>query len=99
MSIKETLGLGSDRKVRYGIVALGDIAQEAMMPGIKHTGNSEITALVTGDPQKARALAEKYGVAASFAYEQFGELLRLGAIDAIYSPHRTGGTRSLPFRL
>ncbi len=84
MSIKETLGLGSDKKVRYGIVALGDIAQEAMMPGVEHTGNSEITALVTGDPQKARALSEKYGVTGSYAYEQFDGLLHSGAIDAIY---------------
>ena len=44
MSIASALGLGG-RKVRYAIVGLGDIAQEALMPGVKHTGNSEITAL------------------------------------------------------
>jgi predicted dehydrogenase len=51
-------GLGSDRKVRYAIVGLGDIAQEDVMPGFKHTGNSEITALVTSDPTKAKELSE-----------------------------------------
>ena len=52
MSLKEVLGLGEDRKVRYGFVALGDIAQEAMMPGVEHTGNSVMTALVTNARKK-----------------------------------------------
>lgn len=39
MNIASALGFG--RKVRYGIVSLGDISQEALMPGVKHTGNSE----------------------------------------------------------
>lgn len=84
MSIKETLGFGSDKKVRYGVVALGDIAQEAMMPGVEHTGNSVITALVTGDPKKAREVAERYNVANTYGYEQFDALLHSGNIDAIY---------------
>ena len=53
MSIKESLGLGPDKKVRYAIVGLGDIAQEAMLPGVKHTGNSELTAFVSSDLAKA----------------------------------------------
>ena len=35
-------------------MALGDIVQEAMLPGVAHTGNSEVVAFVTGDPEKAR---------------------------------------------
>ena len=59
MSIKEALGLGSDKKVRYAIFALGDIAQEAMLPGVEHTGNSEVTAFVTSDPAKAREVGKQ----------------------------------------
>lgn len=88
MSIGTSLGLGGDgrheRKVRYAIVGLGDIAQEAMMPGIAHTGNSELVALVSGDLDKARQVAETYGLDAVYAYEDFGELLASGTIDAIY---------------
>ncbi len=84
MSIKETLGFGSGRKVRYAIVALGDIAQEAMLPGVEHTGNSEVTAFVTSDPEKARQVGKQYGVSDAYTYEQFDELLRSGKIDAIY---------------
>ncbi len=82
MSIISALGLG--RKVRYAIVALGDIAQEAMLPGVGHTGNSEITALVTGDPEKARGVGKQYGVQDSYGYDQFEEMLRSGKVDAIY---------------
>ena len=56
MGLKEALGLGSDKKVRYAIVGLGDIAQEDLMPGVDHTGNSLITALVTSDAEKATDL-------------------------------------------
>ena len=85
MSLMSAIGLSSSaKKVRYAVVGLGDIAQEAMLPGIAHTGNSELAAFVTDDPVKARALGELYGVTHSFAYAQFGELLRAGLVDAIY---------------
>ena len=84
MSIKEALGFGPDKKVRYGVVGVGDIAQEALMPGLEHTGNSEITALVTGDPKKAQELSKEYKVQGTYGYEEFDRLLRSGTIDAVY---------------
>jgi predicted dehydrogenase len=84
MSILSSLGLTSGRKVRYGVVALGDIAQEAMLPGIAHTGNSEVTAFVTGDPEKARSLGARYGVTDTYSYDQFETMLASGKVDAIY---------------
>lgn len=83
MSFASTLGLGG-RKIRYAIVGLGDIAQEALMPGVSHTGNSTITALVSGDPEKLTSLGARYGVKQLYGYEQFPELLGSGEIDAIY---------------
>ena len=84
MNIREALGLAPKKKIRYGFVALGDIAQEAMLPGVEHTGNSTIAALVTGDPVKAGRLAERYGVAHTYSYEQFPEMLASGHVDAVY---------------
>ncbi|MGI4853171.1 MAG: Gfo/Idh/MocA family protein [Janthinobacterium lividum] len=84
MGIKEFLGLESDKKVRFAVIGAGDIAQEDMMPGIEHTGNSVFTALVTGDATKAEELAKKYDLKATFSYEQFAEALASGAFDAIY---------------
>ncbi len=90
MGIKETLGLdrllGSNdaKKVRYAIVGLGDIAQEDMMPGVEHTGNSKITALVSSDAEKLDELGRKYELDATYSYEQFGEAVKSGTFDAIY---------------
>ena len=86
MGLKEALGFGSDKRIRYAIVGLGDISQEDMMPGVSHTGNSEMTALVTSDLAKARELADKYDIPMShtFSYEQFPEALASGSFDAIY---------------
>ena len=86
MSLKSMLGLTSDKKVRYGIVALGDIAQESLMPGVAHTGNSVVTALVTGDPVKAAEVAKRYEVApdAVYGYDRFDALLSAGQVDALY---------------
>jgi predicted dehydrogenase len=84
VDIKAALGLSSGKKIRYAIVGLGDIAQEAMLPGIEHTGNSEVTAFVTDDPEKARGVGEQYGVTTSYGYDRFGEMLASGTVDAIY---------------
>lgn len=84
MALGNTLGLGSQKKVRYAIVGLGDIAQEDMMPGVNHTGNSEITAFVTSDEVKAAKLGKQYGVQAAFSYEEFESALGSGLFDAIY---------------
>ncbi|RYZ77059.1 MAG: Gfo/Idh/MocA family oxidoreductase [Proteobacteria bacterium] len=74
----------SAKKVRYAVVGLGDISQASMLPGIAHTGNSDLAALVSSDIEKAKAVGEKYGVTACYTYSQFPELLKSGDIDAIY---------------
>lgn len=88
MGIAETLGtalgLTEGAKVRYAIVGLGDISQEAMMPGVTHTGNSAITALVSSDAEKLRVLGERYGVDRLHDYDGFDALIASGTIDAIY---------------
>jgi predicted dehydrogenase len=84
MSLASALGFTAARKVRYAFVALGDITQEAMLPGVAHTGNSEVVAFVTGDPEKSQGVGRQYGVTESYGYEQFGELIASGKIDAIY---------------
>ena len=84
MSIASALGLGSGKTVRYAVVGLGDIAQEAMLPGVAHTGNSAVTAFVTDDPEKAREVGKRYGVKDTYAYDQFDAMLASGTVDAIY---------------
>ena len=72
------------RKVRYAVVGAGWIAQEDFMPGVEHTGNSVMTAIVTGEAEKARELAKMYGIEHTTDYDGYDALLKSGNIDAIY---------------
>ena len=76
-------GADSKQKVRYAVVGLGWISQ-VFLPGVEHTGNSVVTALVTGHAEKAEKLGEKYGVSAHYAYDELDDLLASGTIDAAY---------------
>ena len=73
----------SGRKVRYAVVGGGWISQAAFMPGVAQTGNSEMTAIVTGDPEKAQALAKTYGLTA-FTYDRYKEALASDLFDAVW---------------
>jgi predicted dehydrogenase len=72
----------SGSKVRYTVVGLGHIAQVAILPGFKSARNSELVALVSGDPRKRTALARKYRVTEVFSYEAYDQVLPL--VDAVY---------------
>ncbi len=71
-------------KVRYAVVGVGWISQAAFMPGVEHTGNSEMVALVSGHQEKAEKVGEKYGIKKHVSYEEFGTLLASGDVDAVY---------------
>lgn len=90
----------SQKKIRYAVVGLGHIAQVAVLPAFAHAGNSELTALISGDPTKLRKLAKRYGVKLTFASDQYDECLKSGLIDAVYlcvpnSAHRDYSIRAM----
>ncbi len=71
------------KTLRYAVVGLGWIAQEAVLPAFKHSAHSQLAALVTGDAVKATDLASAYNVPA-YGYQDFDRLLSGGDIDAVY---------------
>ena len=72
-------------KVRYAVIGLGHIAQIAVLPAFAHArGSSELTALISSDPEKLRVLGKKYGVDALYSYEEFDECMKSGKVDALY---------------
>lgn len=72
------------RPIRYAVVGLGHIAQAAVLPAFANASrNSTLAALVSGDPDKRRALSKKYDVPAH-SYEELEGLLARGAVDAVY---------------
>jgi glucose-fructose oxidoreductase len=73
------------KPIRYAVVGLGHIAQVAVLPAFAHAAaNSQLTALVSGDPQKLKTLSQRYRVPYTYSYEQYDQCLRDGHIDAVY---------------
>ena len=72
-----------NKKIRYAAVGLGHISQTAVLPAFKHAENSELAALVTGNPEKDQELSERYGVKA-YTYDDLETALERENIDAVY---------------
>jgi predicted dehydrogenase len=73
--------------IGYAVVGLGWISQAAMLPAFANAGrNSRLTALVSGDPEKRRALAERYGLpeSATYDYQDYEACLERDDVDAVY---------------
>jgi len=72
------------KKIRYAVVGAGWISQEAFLPAVEQTRNSEVAAIVSGNAAKAKQLADFYGIKNVYAYEQFDAMARSGTVDAVY---------------
>lgn len=76
----------SQRRVRYAVVGAGNIAQVAVLPAFANAGdNSELVALVSGDPDKREGLPERYpSVEAVGNYDEFEAVLARARVDAVF---------------
>ncbi len=96
MALGDLLKTESEERVRYAIVGVGDIAQGDLMPGVEHTGNSEITALVTSDEVKAATVNEQIG---SIHDENLKLLSLIGqSLPAAFEEQAPGAFETLPPR-
>lgn len=73
------------KAARYAVIGLGHIAQAAVLPAFKHARrNSQLAALVSGEPKKRRALGRRYGVERVCGYDEVDALFESGGIDAVF---------------
>ncbi len=70
-------------KIRYAVIGLGHIAQTAVLPAFQHAENSELVALVTGNPNKAKELSKRYGLNA-YKYDDLEIAIDREKVDAVY---------------
>jgi glucose-fructose oxidoreductase len=75
-----------ERTVGWAIVGLGYYATRQIMPRFAECEHSRITALVSGTPEKARKLAQEYGVDAAsvYDYRSFDSIRDNPAVDVVY---------------
>lgn len=77
--------MATKSKVRYAVVGAGNIAQVAVLPAFKHAKeNSELVAIVSGDPEKRRELCKQYDLEHDADYADFEALLKAARVDAVY---------------
>jgi glucose-fructose oxidoreductase len=71
------------KPIRYAVVGLGHIAQNAVLPAFKHARrNSRLAALVSDDPEKLETLGDTYKVKARYSYDEYEDCLK--TVDAVY---------------
>ena len=72
-------------RVRYGVVGLGHIAQVALLPAFRHArANSQVAALVSGDPIKLDRLGRRYRIRHRLGYDDIARLWEDDLVDAVY---------------
>jgi glucose-fructose oxidoreductase len=77
------MATNNPKLVRYAVVGLGHIAQNAVLPAFGNARrNSRLAALVSDDPTKLRTLSGKYKVKATYSYDEYDECLK--NVDAVY---------------
>ncbi len=74
------------KKLGFAIVGLGRLAVNQILPAIVRCRQSRVVALVSGRPEKARHLAQVYGVEPKglYSYETYDDMARNPAIDVVY---------------
>ncbi len=72
------------KRVRWAVVGLGNFAVGQVIPGFLASGHSEITAFVSGNPDKMRDLGQRYGVTKFYDYASFDKIAADKTIDAVY---------------
>jgi predicted dehydrogenase len=71
-------------KVRFSVVGAGWISQEGFMPGIAESGNSVMTAIVSGNAENSAKLADFYDIEHVYGYNQYDQMLSADLVDAVY---------------
>lgn len=84
-------GNGHERRVRFAVVGIGQVAQTAVLPAFGHTRQAELTAVVGSDAAKLQLVADRFGAPMQVDTRDLDALYRSRAVDAVYlaTPNHT----------
>lgn len=74
--------MAEQKKIRWGVIGAGGIADRRTIPGMMLANNAELVAVMEIDRLQAERLREKYG--AKRAYDSEAALLQDPEVDAVY---------------
>lgn len=70
------------KKVKWGVIGCGGIADRRTIPGMMLAANAELVAVMDANLAAAERVKEKYG--AAYAFDRYEDLLACKEIDAVY---------------
>ncbi len=70
--------------VGYAVVGLGNFALDRILPALMRTRHSKLTAVVSGDLNKARRIGAKYGASRIYNYDSFDSIKEDPDVDAVH---------------
>ncbi|GJE42336.1 Gfo/Idh/MocA family protein [Methylobacterium soli] len=75
-----------EKRVGFCVVGLGRLSLEEILPALAQCKRARLTALMSGSPDKARLVAEQYGIApeAVYGYGDWDRLRQNPAVQAVY---------------
>lgn len=71
-------------RLGFAVVGLGGIAQHAVLPAFANSRRARLVALVSGDRDKARKLARRFGARDCYSYDELGACFENPGVDAVY---------------
>ena len=73
-------------RVGFAVLALGRLSVEQILPAFAQTKKCKVTALVSGSPEKLKALGAQYGIGAGslYDYDSFERIAQNEAVQVIY---------------
>ncbi len=73
-------------KIRWALVGLGSLSTMQIAPALLKSNHSQLTAVVTGTPEKGVKWREKYGLAEDkvYSYESFDKIIDDPSIHVVY---------------
>lgn len=99
--LENPLPLPPDGRVGWAVVGLGDFALNQILPAIGDTRMCRLSAVVSGNADKARQVAQAYGVAPGsvYSYEDFDRIRDNPDVQVVYvilpnALHREWTTRA-----
>lgn len=70
------------KKIKWGVIGCGGIADRRTIPGMMLAENAELVAVMDSSIDAANRVKEKYG--AKYAFTKYEDVLALDEIDAVY---------------
>ncbi len=74
----------SSKRIGIAVVGLGRIAELAVLPAFRHSKKTCLVSLVSGDERKAARLAQKFGAADYYSYDDFALCLNHPQVQAVF---------------